>query len=234
MNSLYTDPKRKGIDLSQREIPQVNYIKGELHIEGYQKYYIRNSGLIHPIDKRLIIKSKIISSIYRQLLPSCKSLNDLGCNSGYFSILALNTGFETVNAVDHDDEYLQIIHRIKSEFLLSLNIFHMKSSDYLVKADVTLALSLIHWIFSCTDIHGNVENIIKHLSQITNKVLILEWIDPKDEAIKQFNHIDFNQHLQTGKYDLNVFLECSRKYFKKTELLTKSDVKTRNLYILWK
>lgn len=231
---LYIDPKRKGVNASQCESPRIIKDNGIYFIKGYQKFQVGNNKVIEPIDYRLKMKSKIISTILYNFSQTYESMNDLGCNNGYFSILASNMGFKVVNAVDHDNEYLDILTYLISVLKFPIRTYLSKTSNYFTEADVTLAFSLIHWIYSCTDTHGSIEEIIRHLALITKKVAIIEWIEPNDEAIKRFNHIDYNKSLQTNKYDFDMFIKDSKKYFRNIEFVSFTNTKTRKLFLLWK
>ena len=48
--------------------------------------------------------------------------------------------------------------------------------------------ALIHWVFTCTANFGRFDSIVDYLMTTGTRVLIIEWVDPKDGAIKVFNH----------------------------------------------
>ena len=231
---LYSDPNREGRNASQREIPKLT-VKDNCHsIEGYQKFNIYGNNVLEPLDPRLISKSRLAEQLLADLSNSCVSLNDLGCNSGYFSILAKTFGVITVNAIDHDFDYLQILQSLSKSLGLQINDYHEKASMYGIKADITFAFSLMHWIYSCTDTHGSIREIIKHLAEITNVVAVVEWIDPKDEAIQRFQHTSYNNDQHEEEYTHEVFMRCSSQFFSEIEFMAYTNINTRSFYLLWK
>ena len=48
--------------------------------------------------------------------------------------------------------------------------------------------ALIHWVFTCTANFGRFDSIVDYLMTTGTRVLIIEWVDPKDGAIKAFHH----------------------------------------------
>jgi len=231
---LYTDPNRKRNNASQSEIPKIIKKDNNLIITGYQNFCIDNKKNLFPLDERLKLKSLKIGALIKNLLQIGTTLNDIGCNSGFFSLLAHNIGYKKINSVDHDEEYINILKRILQEHRFNIIPFHRKSSDFLEKADITIALSLIHWIYSCTDSIGSIDIILNHFSKITKKILIIEWIDPVDVGIMSLGHIYFNSHIHKDKYELQTFLDAASNYFSKIELVSISNTKTRKIFLLWK
>lgn len=117
------------------------------------------------------------------------------------SLIASNIGYDNIIALDHDLEYLKILNSIISE----LEIINIKPTKYsfgddFESSDVVVMLALIHWIYSCTSLYGSFDLIFEYLSNHVSYYLIIEWIDPTDNAIKLFNHIKFNTDIIETDY----------------------------------
>ena len=161
---------------------------------------------------------------------NCKSIKDYGCSQGYYSFYSYFSGYE-VTMIEHDNEYVEQLKKIKNHLNLKVDIIHGKfSNENIKKSDITLFLPLIHWVYNCTDNFKSFNPIIDKLYKETNKILIIEWIDYSDNAIQSYhkNYIDKT----IDKYNLEEF-EKSLKIFSKTDILD-SNNKTRKLYICYK
>jgi hypothetical protein len=60
-------------------------------------------------------------------------------------------------------------------------------------------------------LQGSFRKILKYLKNITNNVLLIEWVDPKDSAIKSFKHTDYNRAIQQEEYNLSNFEEALKE-----------------------
>ena len=54
---------------------------------------------------------------------------------------------------------------------------------------------------------------------MTNEVLFVEWIDPSDEAIKYFKHLDYNKKLVDDSYNQESFISELNKNFTSVEMI---------------
>ena len=77
------------------------------------------------------------------------------------------------------------------------------------------------------------DDIIKYLISITNKFLIIEWIDPNDCAIKSLNHIKKRKKSDDDEYNTKNFEIAIKKL---TTIISKenADRPTRTIYVLKK
>eukprot|EP00941_MAST-03F_sp_MAST-3F-sp1_P002905 g2905.t1 len=144
-----------------------------------------------------------------------KSFMDIGCNNGLSSLLAQEVGYDNVISLDHDSEAIDIL--TKTIDLLDTTVIHPRiysfGETFKNKVDVVLCGALIHWIFTCTSNYGRFSMIFDYLLSTGLKVLIIEWVDPLDSAVKSFRHLSCgvkplekysvtnleNAHLQIGK-----------------------------------
>lgn len=168
----------------------------------------------------------------------CASLIDVGCSNGFFGIwYALNTPITKVTFMDHDEECTQNLNEVFKTLernecrIINTNFVDGMQMD--VKCDVVLMLSLIHWLYSCTTETGCLFEIIRLVRGNTNKMLIIEWVDPTDYAIKSFNHIKFNKDIQKSPYTLKNFEEAINKYFSKVIRLGHTNSTSRVIYVAY-
>ena len=74
------------------------------------------------------------------------------------------------------------------------------------------------------------ENMISFLRKITGEVLFVEWIDPSDEAIQYFKHLDYNKENTDNSYNYDNFIFELNKQFSSVEMIGE----TRNTRKLFK
>ena len=132
--------------------------------------------------------------------------------------------------VEHDKEYMNNIKYIKNKLNLNINAFNKKFQEIDQKADIVLFLALIHWVFGRTETYNNFEDIIDKLYNITNKILVIEWIDNKDKTFYMPENPSSSP--VPRNYNLENFKKSLKK-FKKIEILNSKNV-NRKLYVCYK
>ena len=163
-------------------------------------------------------------------------ITDVGCSNGFFGLwYALNTPMKKVNFMDHDTECTQNLTNILGKIGLSeCNITQknfIEGMQMKVKSDVVLMLSLIHWLYSCTTETGCLFEIVKMARENTQKMLIIEWVDVSDYAMKSFNHTKFNTDCHKSAYNLENFEAALDMHFNKVTKLGQTNTSTRVIYI---
>jgi predicted RNA methylase len=190
--------------------------------DGYQKYGYSSRTLVPSVGTVLEKKSKLIHEWLR-LYAKDATVLDLGCANMYFSLMAKTMGAKKVLGIDVDKDYVREV----SKFIRINHISNMKIKEQNVlkvrkKADVVFALALLHWIYSCSAFSGSLEKSLRFLSKRTKKILFVEWVDPKDQAIQEFGHIYYNMEDTAGDYNAETFREVLRSEFKAVEFLGNS------------
>jgi len=230
---IYKNKKRTGVCSSQSEEVQLIDKNHEFEVKGYQHYIISRNKII-PLDKQLKLKSDYLTPILKRY-SYYSSLIDIGASNGYFVFLSKHLGYDKLCLLDHDTNY----NNISKNLIQKLNLSHMEVvTDKFGKDcgsyDVVLFLALIHWVYSCTSVFGAFDPVIEKLYQMTSHVLIIEWIDPQDAAIKDFGHLDFNRRKIKEKYCEKNFLKSLSKYFNSYECLGHYQSETRKIYVAFK
>jgi len=229
---IYKDERRKiG---SQSETPSIKVKDKTIMVRGYQSFNIdidtKNIQFIGKPTKFGFI-NKTLHTLKNDF--NCKSIVDIGCNSGLTSLLAYNNKFDNIVSLDHDIEYINTLTNIKN----LCNIENIKESLFSFgdkisnKFDVVFCGAIIHWIFSLTADFRNFDKITEYLLSMTNNYLIIEWICPTDPAIKSLNHINRRKKKDDENYCTENFEKSIKKYFTIFSN-TQVDGSTRIIYIL--
>lgn len=213
--------------------PSYNLLNKVGSFNGYQTFDIKQNS-VTPKNKDLIIKSNIVKPILEKYITNETTFLDLGCANFYFGFLANVLGAKNITGVEVDKDYINIINKIVSDFSLkNIQIVEQNVQDYQTPHDVVNACAIIHWIYSCSASFGSIESVIDYFYNITNKFLIVEWIDNKDAAIKYFNHINYNSSDTKKDYNKESFLNNLTKRFSTIQFLGNTEP-TRELYFATK
>ena len=211
--------------------PSMKIINDSIQVNGYQEYMINKHNIIpsrhsYDLDK----KTNFLKKYYQSNFIKNKTFLDLGAASGYFTFMAILSGSKYATAIDIDNTHLQIINNISKEYnIKNITTICQNIDTYEGKADIVNALSIIHWIFSCTSIFGSMEKMISFLRGITTETLFIEWIDPSDEAIQYFKHLDYNKKNVDESYNYKSFMLELNKNFTSVEMIGKTR-STRKLF----
>jgi len=211
--------------------PGIKLINDKSCVDGYQEYWF-DGKTIGPIDSSYDLKEKttLLSEYYSNEFLNGKTFLDLGAASGYFTFMAILSKCKHATAIDIDDTHLKIINELAIRYNIdNITIISDNIDNYDGNADIVNALSIIHWIYSCTSIFGSMKNMIQFLKNITNETLFIEWIDPSDEAIKYFKHLDYNKSMIKDSYNYENFMSELKKNFHSIEELGKTR-DTRKLF----
>jgi hypothetical protein len=201
------------------------------HMTGYHIYDYDKSK-INPIILKNQKQIKQLEYLLNVDYANCESLLDLGCANGAISLyLFFEKKIKNITLVDHDEQYINNLNELKKfDSNLIISIIKSQFRDYNIKSDFTLALSLIHWLYSATDSYGCLFEIIKKLKSITNKCLIIEWIDNEDDVFKCLGHIYMNKCIHKTEYNKINFIEALNNNFSNVAYIGKT-TDTRELYI---
>ncbi len=212
--------------------PKIELLDRSVMIKGYQSFVISNDAVKPSKDcYDLEEKLKLLSPYYSEKEMKDSTFLDLGSAGGFFSFLAQLQG-AIVDSVDIDLDYVKLMEDAMNHLhIKNMNIHTMNVSDWNQPRDYVNALSLIHWVYSCTSIMGSMDEMIKFFASITTKKLFIEWIDPQDEAIKYFGHLKYNKSFSDDSYSKDKFCEFLDTYFDKVTFLGESRKSTREIYL---
>lgn len=211
---LWEDPNRfarpAGIELGS-----------PLVIHGYQEYRLTPGEVIpSPEDAALERKRALVDRFFRKENLSGRSVLDLGANGGFFSFWARQQEAAEVVALDMDEAYLRLVRAAQERVGLDrIRVVHGKVQDWHEPADVVLAFALVHWLYSCTAAYGSLEAVVAKLSSLTRHLLIVEWVEPDDPAVRFFRHTDWNPAVARGPYERKAFEDALDRHFPRVERL---------------
>lgn len=227
--NLFTEPNKYA-----RE-PKIIINDDNVEIYGYQEFKLEKKGIkISEIDKNLQEKKNQVDELFTSLWVKDKSILDLGCNSFFFGFYGMQKGAKLADGVEIDKHYIDMVMKAKSHLgLENLNIHDINVMDYDKPADLVFAFALIHWIYSCTSDYGSLSGAIKKLADLTNEVLIIEWIEKEDDAINFFKHIDYNKEIISEEYNFENFEKALKENFYDFQELG-SVKSTRKVFICYK
>ena len=186
----YVDPVRKVG--SQSETPALAFRHGTIAVRGYQSYNVESDGRLSYIRKPF--KFKTIQGLLERLhADGCDSLVDIGCNAGLVSLIASRVGYSSALGLDHDPEYISVFRRVieaTNSTGLNASVFSF-GGPVPTAADVVFCGAIIHWVLCLTaDFSGQgFGGILRYLLRYASRYLLIEWVDPSDNAIKGFRHI---------------------------------------------
>lgn len=184
-----------------------------------------------PVSFGLVQKTRVLHEFLQEKHFSQRTVLDLGANAGYFSLKALQAGASNVVALDIDDASMAPLRQALDTFGLSqLRTVNRSVSDWSEPADIVFALALVHWVYSCTSGYGTVDGIIHKLASLTKYMCIVEWVDPEDPLIRDYEHTSWNTHLQSEPYTTAAFEKAMSKYFARWHYVGRT-TSTRKLYV---
>lgn len=227
--SVYKNKNRLESNGSQSEVPTVTFKNFSCTVGGYQAYILTKEKVL--FRNHYAAKFEFIRKFLNDHDHECKSITDLGSSNGLVSFTANTLDYSTIYALDHDRECIALTRAISAY----LNIECVQASEYSFgddhcTTDIVVMGALIHWVYSCTSTYGNFDAIIEYVRKLTNKYLIIEWVDPEDSAIKSFRHISYNAEVIKEPYTEENFQKSLQKHF--SESYSAFDVThTRRLYI---
>ena len=202
---------------------------------GYQEYQLsRHSIRALDVDQSLLAKQKLLAPYFTPRFLAERSMLDIGANGGFYSFWALQKGAERVIALDIDPDYLKMIEQGRDRLgFQGLDITRDNIHDWQQSVDIVLALALVHWIYSCTSIYGSLDAVVGKLASLANYMAIIEWVEPGDQAVEFFHHLDWNKESTDGKYCLEAFEAALDQHFVRKEVIGQT-TPTRRLYAAYK
>jgi len=195
-------------------------------VSGYQSYELRKDYVGSKSDKFQMLVKPL-------RMVRGKTFLDLGGANGMYCFLARLSGATEVTIVDIDDNHLDVVRKLSDHYGFNIHVVKENIADITERAQVVLALALVHWMYSCTSTFGSLEKLIGFLGELTEETLIVEWISPDDPAIEFLKHIEFNKETIEEEYSFENFRKAISKYFREVRFI--GDVsETRGLYICTK
>lgn len=226
----------------------IDNIPVEKENSDYKSYYIQKNELSDfMLNDAWNEKQR---SIYQILLNTkISSVLDIACNTGWYSILAAKQGKKVV-ALDIDEACIEELYsQVKKHGLdivplhCALNLltkdkYSIQSGKRVlinfeerIKCDVVLALGILHHLVLGEG--SSFDEVFTLLSNLSNSQVVIEFVDRNDDKVKEEPSF-FKAFSKDSKkfefYTLENFLEISKKYFGRCQILP-SNPDTRKIII---
>ena len=187
----------------------------------WSKYYADINAFFEPA--RFDQKQRKVADLIEKFKP--KSVVDIGCNQGGYSILAAQNGIQ-VTAFDTDEDSISLLYKIAKDKNLSIlplvgdvlypapqcgwRGLEFQSAPKRFRSQMALALALVHHL-AITQIQ-TFDRIVLMLSEYAEKWLITEYVpleDPRSQELLLTNRRDMSW------YSLDAFVQSLKKEFPK-------------------
>ena len=181
---------------------------------------------------------------------------DIGCNTGWFSILAEHLGSKVIS-IDTNETVVDNLYLYSKKHKLNIlplkiafknldkKYFYKKypfpnrkrkelySAPILrLKSDLTLCLALVHHLVLASGI--SVDKVMNILARITKKVLVIEVPNLQDNLIQRdLSYYRYIKNATSEQYSEDKFIKEGRKYFKKVTIYP-SHPETRKIIVFEK
>lgn len=181
-----------------------------LQVTGYQVFKACKNSYVTSTNDYLDLRLRAFDGIDL----NGTRLTDMGGNSGFYSLWALQHG-SLSSVIIEQDIYAISAGQMVADFL-SLDL---KYSSFLniQEADIVMAFAIVHWLMSCSQSFGNLADVVYFLRKLTRSTLLVEWIDPLDDAIQTFGHVD-----PSFSYTRINFEMLLKQYFSSFRFVVKS------------
>jgi len=218
--SVYVNKSRSSYGGSQSESSSLIFKDGMYQVRGYQSFDINEKNMVIKSEYRK--KYEWIKEFIKKTNSEKKegerinTMTDIGACVGLSGFLCRNINFlERVYCLERDLQYVYHCNKLIEELgVKNMKCMRYSFGDPHVKTDLVVMFALIHWIFSCTALYGSFDPIFEYVSSITNKYLVIEWVDPKDRAISYFKHTSHNKDIVKEEYCKCNFEKSLNKYFR--------------------
>jgi len=207
--------------------PKMFFIYLKRHLESlplpmrhteWSDYYQYTGHPHHDDFEHYNIKARTVLSLLSQLKP--KTVIDIGCNKGWYSILAARLGAKVV-AFDTDEECVNALYQqARSQQLKILPLLmdftvptprhgrkvEFPSATERLRCEVSIMLALIHHLVFSAQV--NFDRITQLLSAFTTRYSIVEFVPPEDKFVAEWMRPGFEWYTMDG------FIEAMGKHFK--------------------
>jgi uncharacterized coiled-coil protein SlyX len=201
-------------------------------VHGYQEFVLTRDAIrVLPEDPMLQRKQGLLAPFFQPRYLKQRTVLDLGAAAGFYCFWALQNGAESATALDIDENYIRMMEEVRTRLGFdALRVVKANVADWDEPGDVVLALTLVHWIYSCTAVLGSLDAVVSKLAQFAKYMLIVEWIDPGDPTVVSFGHIQWNAEFVKGPYTLEAFETALDRHFPR-RLIVGEISPTRRLYV---
>lgn len=169
---------------------------GRARFGGYQAFLLDGaSGWPVPLrgDVKLRVKRELLAPYFTPAVMRGRTILDVGGNFGFFAFWGAAEGAARADVIDVDGEYVRRCNEAAGKLGLAKVRGHEANlRDWAGRADVVVALAMVHWLYSATTGYGSLEAVARELAARTGTLLLTEWVAPGDGAIEFLRHTTIN------------------------------------------
>ena len=209
------------------------------HQFNYNYYKNKNENFDFKDRKNWKQKQNSIYEILNRYKP--ETVIDIGCNTGWFSILAERTGARVIS-IDSDEAVVDYLYQYSKEHNLNIlplkiNFENLDKKYYVkigsdcefsetcknvalyaapilrLKSDMTFCLALVHHLV--LHFGMSAEKVMNILARITRKVLVLEVPSLDQVILSNLSYYRYARDIKKENYGVECFINEGKKYFKK-------------------
>lgn len=174
-------------------------------------HYVINPNLTLSGNVFLDHKYKFMKEKFFDKIEGKRYL-DIGCNAGYFPILALQLGAKETYGIDASEEYMGIAKEVAAHVGAKPNLFLEKFSEDILRFgsfDAISLNSLYHYLF--LDIKNH-ETIFRIISLMTENLFFENPLGMEDPVILKLSGQEGKEILKT-EYTKEKILGAASKFF---------------------
>jgi len=219
----YSMPTRQNfLEKLRRDVVSIQFSNsGSL----WSKYYEDINEFFTP--EHFHEKQKNVAEYLKQTKP--KTVVDIGCNQGGYSILAAQSGAKVI-AFDTDEDSVAMLHKLADEKRFDIlplvadvlypslqsgwRAIEFPSGPQRFRSEMALALALIHHLAITQN--QTFDRIVTTLGDYCDKYLITEFVPLEDPRSKE---LLLTTRRNMGWYSLDAFLDALQKEFKTVRTL---------------
>lgn len=188
----------------------------------WSDYYQYTGHPAHSDTENYPPKAKVVSALLQRLRPA--TVIDIGCNKGWYSVLAAELGAKVV-AIDNDEDCINGLYQEAKKRSLKILPLLMDSSvptprhgrkvefpaaTERLKGEVGLMLALIHHLVFTVRL--NFKRIAELFAKYCTKYAIVEFVPPEDKFVAEWMRPEF------AWYTLANFTKEMEQYFELIEV----------------
>lgn len=223
-NKLFDNPELK--NHSKKTI-----LGDTIKFYGSQKFTLANSFIeVNPLDKKIMTHKSLLHSIFQSQWITGKTVLDVNARNGFYSLWAMQKGVKSSTALEDNQNSIDLLNSLKTEFdipnlLVESSSIKNNNNSY----DLVFAPNLLDLINYKHDKFNTIDELISNLSELTNQVLIIEWVEKDDFSL----NLLFNSTLDIDDYNFDNFYNSLKNTFELVKPL--GDVSAhRKLFIAYK
>lgn len=219
-------------DLLYKHYPRLWFLARYSVENEYQDYVVSRDDIV-PYGatlKKFLALSPVWDSIVRG-----RTFLEIGCDTGFFPLMAAQRGATEVVGVDRNLNALGKAEKARKKMGFDHVAFkHAVVPDIGImnQFNVVLLMSVMHYMFSdkCGNqiLFSNMDSFVEYVSQYVGDCLLVEFVGADDPAAQK---IVAKKFLSDGTYGEESFLVSLKKKYKAVSSLGGTHYETRRLFL---